>query len=389
MAALKPQPRGDIFPASPASSAAPQAAAPAIPATPEGRIECYLDHVPAFVEEALERLYGNLYASLRQIRVSGRLDGEIHTYVGRDGAGAINAVFLFRRERKRIQVLNEGMKTNADALSRFAEYVFDAWRDVDVIAFHAVAGCGGRLAFPSQCFNCSDDYILALPGSAQQYRASLGKSTRNYISRYLNKLKRDFPSFAFQVYEEKAIPAQCVRDIIALNRARMAEKGKASAIDAAETARMEELAADCGLVCVATIDGRLCAGMICYRIRQNYFMAVIAHESAYNSYRLGTLCCYLGIGECIARGAREFHFLWGKYDYKQRLGGVHRELDDLLVYRSRGAMLRQGRLALKTEWRKRLRQATLWLECHKERGGPLARALIRLARSVRSLTRGA
>ncbi|MGV3656237.1 MAG: GNAT family N-acetyltransferase [Noviherbaspirillum sp.] len=385
MAALKPQPRGDTFPASLVSSAAPQAAEGTNPAARDGLIECYQGHVPAFVEEALERLYGNLYASLRQMRLSSRLEGEVHTYVARDGAGAITAIFLFRRNKAAIRVLNEGMRTNAVELGRFADYAFGAWRDVDVIAFHAVAGCGGRLDFPTQCFNCSDDYILALPDSEQQYRASLGKSTRSYVNRYLNKLKRDFPSFTFQVYEEKAIPAQLVRDIVELNRTRMAEKGKVSAIDAAESERMVELAADCGLVCVASIDGRLCAGMICYRIRQNYFMAVIAHESAYNDYRIGTLCCYLGIGACIARKGREFHFLWGKYDYKSRLGGVQRELDDVLVYRSPAGMLRQARLALRTEVRGRVRQAKLWMDGRDQNSSRTAHAVLGFLKGLRSL----
>jgi CelD/BcsL family acetyltransferase involved in cellulose biosynthesis len=335
----------------------------------------------------LERLYVNLYSSLRQIRISGRLTGDIHTYVARDCRGAIAAIFLFRREHERIRVINEGMKVNADELSRFAGYVFKAWRDIDVIAFHAVAGCGNRLAFPSQCFNCSDDFILALPDSVEQYRASLGKSTRSYINRYLNKLKRDFPSFSLQVSENDAISAQQVRDIIELNRVRMAEKGKVSAIDAAEAARMVELAASCGLVCVATIDGRMCAGMICYRIQENYFMAVIAHESAYNDYRIGTLCCYLGIGECIARGGREFHFLWGNYDYKHRLGGVQRELDDLLVYRSRSGMLRQGRLVLRTEVGGRMRQAKLWMDSQDQQGNLVARTVLKCAKRLRQLAK--
>src|SRR5690606_15322421 len=138
----------------------------------------------------------------------------------------------FRCENNRIRVLNEGMTTSASELSRFAAYVFGDWRKIDVITFHAVAGCGGRISYPFQRFGCSDDYILALPDNEQQYRASLGKSTRSYINRYLNKLKRNFPSFAFHVYEEEAIPPRYVRAIIELNRTRMAEKGKVSAIDA-------------------------------------------------------------------------------------------------------------------------------------------------------------
>lgn len=95
------------------------------------------------------------------------------------------------------------------------------------------------------------------------------------------------------------------------------------------------------------LDGRICAGTINFRAGDNYFLEVIAHDPAYNDYRLGTLCCYLTICECIAREGKEYHFLWGAHDYKFRLLGVQRELDHLTIYRSR----RHALLYPRTVWR--------------------------------------
>src|SRR5207245_3753907 len=116
-----------------------------------------------------------------------------------------------------------------------------------------------------------------------------------------------------------------------------------------------------GLVGVATVDGRVCAGVICSRSAANYFMHVIAHDPTYDEYRLGKLCCYLTICECINRGGKEFHFLWGRYEYKYRLLGVQRDLDHLTVYRSRAQFLLNGNLVLKNAYKGYGRQAKRWL----------------------------
>lgn len=305
------------------------------PSTPSDGISitCHENEVPPFVEAEMERLYGHIFSSLLQLRVYGELTKDTSTYVVRHGEKIIT-LLLFRREKEVIKVLNQSIGISSKDIRRFASHVFATYPAVSRIAFHAVRPRLHRIPFPSQRFNCADDIVLSLPGSTDAYLASLGKNTRRNIRRYMDRLIRNFPSFRCECHEGIKVDEQQVRTIIDFNRARMAGKNKVSTLDEQEADRIIRLATACGLVSVATIDGRICAGGIAYRIGENYFLYVIAHDPAYDDYWIGILTCYLTICACIERGGKAFHFLWGRYDYKFALGAQLRTLDHIDVYRS-------------------------------------------------------
>lgn len=347
-------------------------------------IQCYENDLPPFIGAALERLYGNLFSSLAYYKAFGGAENA-SAYVVREGKSIVCA-WLFQRHGNAVRVINEGIHIDQEEVTRFVSYIFAAYPQVNVISFHAVRPQMADLPMPYQRFNCLEDMVLSLPGSADIYLSSLGRSTRSYIHRYLNKLKRDFPSFSFQVLTTGEINAAQIRRIIDLNRMRMAIKGRESINDEDTTQRIVRLAAECGMVGVIMLEGRICAGSINYRVGNNYFLETLAHEPLYNDYRLGTLCCYLTICECIARGGHEYHFLWGQDEYKRRLLGVQRDLDDLVIYRSYWHMLLYGKLALQQVRNGAVRWLRVWVRAKRKRnsiGGRLVARLWRLVRGIR------
>lgn len=352
-------------------------------ATPRITIQCHENEIPPFVEEALEHLYGNLFSLLAYYRMFNDADG-LHTYVVRDG-DAVKAAWLFRRERHQVTVINEGMAVDEEEIQRFAKHVFAQYRSVDVVAFRAVQACMTSSALPFQRFNCLEDLVLSLPADSATYTASLGKSTRAYVNRYMNKLRREHPSFRFEIFSGGEIREQDIRRIFDFNRRRMESKGKESIHDEDNIRRVIALARERGFVGVITIGGRVCAGTVNYRVRDNYFLETLAHDSAYDDYRLGTLCCYLTICECIARGGGEYHFLWGLDDYKVRLLGKPRDLDNLTIYRSYAHMLRHGDTACRHVAQAWTRRAQLWLRDARRDNRPAARIATRLLSQVRGL----
>lgn len=346
----------------------------------------YENEVPSFVAAEMEQLYENLFSSMMQFKIYGASENA-SIYLVRKNGKAIT-IFLFRQERGRVQVINEVIQVGEQEVSLFAKFIFSTYEAVTVISFHAIQTDIRRLPFPYQRVNFLENIVLSLPTTADAYMASLGKATRKTIKGYMNKLKRDFPSFDYSVYGKDELAEQQIRDIINLNKARMAGKNKASAYDERETERIVQLAKECGLVGVATIDGRICAGSISYRVGRNYFMSISAHDPFYDDYRLGTLCSFLIISECIARGGRECHLLWGRHEYKYRFLGVQRDLDNLIVYRSHGHMLRNGYTALKTVFAGYARRVDLWLRASRRHGsllGGIANAALNFLRSVKRL----
>lgn len=194
----------------------------------------------------------------------------------------------------------------------------------------------------------------------------------------LNKIRREYPDFEHQVLVGPDIDPALLEQVFDLNRARMKGKGKVSIIDEYEAERITKVALECGLLSVIMIGGKVRAGTIQYRMGDNYFMEVIAHDSDYNDYRLGTLCCYLAICACIERSGKSYHFMWGKNDYKFRLGGVLQPLDHFTLYRSRWRLVCNGREALRHGWQRQDRRLRQWVQEAEHSEGEIARVVGKL-----------
>jgi hypothetical protein len=304
--------------------------------------------VPDFAGPELDRLYGSLYSSLSHFRLNGGLEDSSTYIFERNGKPAV--IFLFRIERGNVHVINEGMHLRAEDVERFCVSLFQRYPLVTSVTFHAVRimDTERRMPYVQQRFFCAEDFVADLPDSAETYLGMLGSATRKNLKRHRNRLERTFPDFSFRVDEKDAIREDDVRRIVAFNRMRMAQKQKESFIDEEETQRILRLVKACGTVSIVTIDGELAAGAIAVRIGDSVISKVNAHDSRYDDYRLGMLCCYLTVCAAIEAGARRFHFGHGRYDYKTALLGAHETYDHLVLYRSRLQLLRDGRRALGT-----------------------------------------
>ena len=324
-------------------------------------VSVYPHSVPHSADHQLEQLYQHVFSSFSYHAVYGNIGLTTSTYIAeKDGTAA--AILLFRIEGGMVRILNEQLKIEPAEIARFCRYMFSMHPFIERIVFPAVENRIGRLPFPYQQARCSQNIVLTLPDTREAYLESLGKSTRSYVKRYLNKLKRSFSEMSCRTYEAHEASESDIRAIIALNRLRMTRRRQSSYIDHGETEKIIRLARRCGLVNVITINGRVCAGTINYRFGENYFLQVVAHDPAYDEFGLGTLCCYLSICECIARKGREFHFLWGRYEYKYRLLGVQRDLRQLVIYRSHARLLRNSSTALKLVYKDYSYGVRDWLE---------------------------
>jgi hypothetical protein len=327
------------------------------------------NEIPSYVEKEMDRLYGNLYSSVAKIRSSGSMS-DVSTYVVYKGREIVT-VFLFRMKNGKVKLLNEVIEISEEDIKRFVTTIFDRFPFVKSVSFVAIKTDLQKLAYPHQRINYLEDIVVTLPPTIDQYLAGLKKNTRRNIKRYTNRLMTNLPSFKYEIHAKGDIDEQDVRDIIQLNHARMSDKNNTSALDEAETEKMIRLALECGLICVARNEGKVCAGAISFRVGENYFLKVLAHDPRYNDYSLGILCCYHIICECIRRRGHEFHFLWGRYDYKYTLQGVQRDLDYLAVYRSRPAFLMDLHIVVASALKGYLRKTKLWAQETRKKDGTI------------------
>lgn len=340
--------------------------------------------VPHFDQE-LDRLYGSRYSCGAHFDIYGT-DINTHVYVAHEAGGA-TAIFLFRLEKGRVTVLNEGITVRPLDANRFASYVFRKHASISAVSFRFVDASDQRYCFPRRRILGDTDMLYVLPASQEQYRAALGSSTRSNLNNHFNKLRRDYPTFKVDVYEGAAAPQQHVRRIIALQRLRMGDAGKVSMVDPAEEERVCACVARSGFVVILSIDGQLAAGSINYRLGRNFSARVISHDETFGKYRIGFLCAYLTICECIKTGnAHTFHFGWGQSDYKYRLGARSRQLYQLTLYRSRSHAVLSAGSAIGAGLRGQTLQLRQWfINAAGNQNGLAGRSAHYLLRRVRKL----
>lgn len=308
----------------------------------EAEISIYQNGFASHLSGHMERLYQNVFSSMEKFEADGDLS-DAECYVSVKGAG-IATVLVFTRRHGTVQVLNRVVSLLSNDVEIFSKAVFAAYPGVHRIRFEGVQCALGGLPFPRQQHNCLEDIVITLPESVPAYLNMLGKSTRASLKRYHKKMQSDFSGYRWDIYERDEISPAHIKEIIALSSSRISSKKMKSSHTEAKTLQLMDLLKVAGSVLVATIDGRVCGGVICTSYGENFFMHVIAHDSCYNTYRLGKVCLFLSIQAAIERGAKEYHLLWGKYEYKFHLLGIQRDYDRAVIYRSLKYMALSPRL---------------------------------------------
>jgi len=313
--------------------------------------------LPGYVWQALERRYHSIFCSEPLLRLHGALTHRIEAWVLRR-EGRIAALLLFERRGRCAWVINEVFDLPADDLDEFAQAVFAHHPALTAVRITAVALEGRTQRYPSMVAPRSDDYVLALPESEDAWLASLSAQTREKIRYHWRRAQRRQPSLCFRSVPAAAIDDAQLRSVIAFNRARMQAKGRRFGMDEQEERRLCALMGERGQLSVIEIDGEIRAGLLCTLAGNDITMHVIAHDPAFDDLRLGFLCCVMTVREAIAQGLQRFHFLWGHYDYKTRLGGRRIELSQVLLLRRRGSALLHPQL-VGAQWLCGLRTALL------------------------------
>ena len=324
--------------------------------------DCHINTIPAFAEAALARLYGHVNSSMPYFQTFKSLK-QVSTYVERNN-DQVTCVLLFECKRGRATVLNEGILLDEAIIERFAAAVFRQFPEVAVIGFHQIESCVERLSFPFQKHNTTENFILPLPQTADEYTGALGKATRRNIKRYMGKMMQDHPSFACDFYIGAQIDRQQFSTLLRMSEVKVLERKARFAINPEYAEGLWKLAQRTGFVSVATIDGKVCAGLICFQVQSYYFAHLVAHDSQYDAYWLGTLCYYLTVCEAIRRGGSVFNMGQLHYDYKVRLLASKRELDRIEIYRSYGTCITKADCVVKMVIGRRIRAFKLWLQKH-------------------------
>jgi CelD/BcsL family acetyltransferase involved in cellulose biosynthesis len=280
--------------------------------------------------EELETVYGSTYTTLRYFRLfkppppwfTCVLDNPRHIVVfGMKGGTAL--------------VLNSVLAIEADNVDRVARALFAACPRIQRVVFEMVATDPDNIRLPTRKWRTSEDIVINLPTVVDDYLNSLGRRTRQGLRRDGRHLKNAMPGVRFEVVVDAEVTGELVRKVVGLNRLRMAAKGRVSGIDQLYETRLGQLVREAGFAGILKMNDDLLAGTLCTRVGKDVFLHAIAHDPVYDSLRLGLLCLNATIEAAIGMGVQRFHCMWGRSEYKERMGGVLVPLYCLSLYRSK------------------------------------------------------
>lgn len=293
----------------------------------------YDGYIPDFVELELELLYESPFTTITRFRQYRTLLS-LNTYVAYYDYD-VTAIIIFDIVGDEAQVLNEQISLAASRITCFSRSVFESYPMVNKVRFYAIETNAEDILLPRQSLKCLDDIRLLLPSTSKKYQDMLGRSTAEYIRKAPSRVARECPTFSFEFEVGAAIDEATVRTIIKMNGLRMTEKNRESYHTEESITKLLELVTRYGRVGVGRIDSKVCGGVILLQVGSKYYLHTLSHNPIYNRLRLGYLFCYYGIEFAIDSGGKEFHFGWGRYDYKYKLLGQNCDLSLIVLYRNR------------------------------------------------------
>ncbi len=180
----------------------------------------------------------------------------------------------------------------------------------------------------------SDDQILKLPSTIDEYLSNLSSKQRKNLKSRIAKLSIKFKNVNFSVDLGKDIQERVIDQIILFNRSSMKTKGKVSGIDNEYRDKINKYSHYYGCVAYLELDGVIVAGCVATIINKDIYLHVNAHDENFSEYNVGEICAYNMVELSINKGLSSLHFLWGKNELKRRLLAESHDLFSYFIYRN-------------------------------------------------------
>lgn len=240
-------------------------------------------------------------------------------------------ILIFGNKGKTSTCFNSLVEINQDIIFESTKYIFEKYPFIQKVKI--VSSYQKYFFEKSFLLSKSDDHILSLPSTMDDYYRDLGRSTRQNIKNRTVRLLRDYPQVKFATKFGLEIEESLVNKILQLNLVRMKNKGTISRIDSNYTNNIYKYSQHYGCVAYLEIDDVIVAGSINTILNKGLFGHVTAFDKNFSKYNVGEICAFYLIQTSIDNGLSTLHFLWGESDLKSRLLAKPRLLFSYFIYR--------------------------------------------------------
>jgi hypothetical protein len=240
-------------------------------------------------------------------------------------------IFLFTIKGQGVTVLNQLCSIEGKYID-FAVSIFFSKYNIKSVSFLNIYTSSLKdVRRPYVKINSHKNIVIDLPVSSDEFYKRLGKPTRRHIRQYYRKLEKHFPTSKFYVESNIELKESIVRQIVAFNRLRMAEKGFKCYVTREVENNLCSFSKINGLIGVITINDQVVAGTVFSFVGTNAYLDMISHDNRYDRYNIGTICLTNTIKYCIEHEKKSLHMLYGTSGYKHRFLGRDRDVFDVTV----------------------------------------------------------
>lgn len=295
-------------------------------------------------------------------------------------------VLVFGRDgRGTVEIYNRTFEIAPQDAERACLAVFRALPFVHRIRLHVLFP-PRELRLPVRVLGTRDHLMLDLPATAEEWEASLGRSTRRNLKLYENRLRRAHPDACTEVIDPTDRAEELLDLIVAWKVARYTAKGLTTYWETKPeeyTLVLELLKRGDGEAVVTTVDGRVAAIVLLFWMDRGVCAQEWAHDPARESLHLGFVCLRAAIRHAISRGAVSMDLLWGNEEYKERFGARHVPSSVVSVFPSRRARVHTLREARQVAWRRLEREGRRRYWQARHQAGRIVRGTAARARAAR------
>lgn len=315
----------------------------------------YDAHIPLDLEKELIGLYQSAFSVKEYFELFKKSNNyKALTIISEDSD--LKHIICYTVADNCITILNELIDIEPSYVDYLSEVLFDKYPSINKINFNRIKSDIINISSTFRLWSCTNDIVVQLPATIEEYDSKLGKSTKKTIKKYLNKLQRENHDFGFNIISSGDIDPFLVKKIIDMNRLRMTSKHIRSGYDSTQEKNVAQFSSKYGLVTTIAINNKVVAGNICYNLGDHAFGETIAHDNDYNKSRVGQVCFYLTLKHFIEKGTHYYHLMEGNDDYKYRFLGINQHMFSLSIYRSAKNKLFDIPALLKNETEKIIKQ---------------------------------
>lgn len=241
-------------------------------------------------------------------------------------------LFVYGNRKNLAKCFNSLVSIDQAIVEEFVHCVFETHLNVKKIEI--VASYNEYNFDKSILYFQSDNHILHLPRTIDDYFNMLSSSTRQTIKNRKVRLSRDYENVNFHTKFGSEITEEIVDKIIELNTVRLKQKGKIHKVDKATKNNIFKFSQHYGCVAFIEVDGAIVAGSINTILNNGMFGHITGFDPKFYKYNVGEICAFNLIQTSIERGLTTFNFLWGQSDLKKRLLGKPHYLYFYFIFRS-------------------------------------------------------